>query len=202
MQFKYEEEAWNANYLVCGLDEAGRGSLIGPVVAAAAILKPNSYHKDLKDSKILSPKNRLLVYDWLKENAISCFSITNHREIDKYNIYQATKITMLRAIINLSKKTTTLPKLILIDAVKLDLSSTLYKNIPIISEPKGEYWSSSIAAASIIAKVERDRLIYNLANINPNYKLEKHKGYGTLEHRNNIKIYGPSFLQRKTFILK
>ena len=109
---------------------------------------------------------------------------------------------MLRAIINLSKKTTALPKFILIDAVKLDLSSTLYKNIPIISEPKGEYWSSSIAAASIIAKVERDKLIYNLANINPNYKLEKHKGYGTLEHRNNIKIYGPSFLQRKTFILK
>ena len=201
-QFNHEITAWEHNYLVIGADEAGRGSLFGPVVASAVILKPFAKHTDLKDSKLLTPEKRAILYHWLKENSIFCTQITNHRDIDKHNIYQASRIAMQRAIINLVHKMGQYPKLILTDAMPLNFHNNNLSAIPVIHDPKGEYWSASIAAASIVAKVERDLLMKNLSLINPCYNLEKNKGYGTIEHRELIIKHGKSFLHRQSFNLK
>ena len=165
-------------------------------------LKPFTKNKDLKDSKLLSPDKRADLYYWLKENSIFSTQITNHRDIDKHNIYQASRMAMQRAIIDLVHKVGQYPKLILTDAMPLNFQNTLLSAMSVIHDPKGEYWSASIAAASIIAKVERDLLMENLSQINPCYNLEKNKGYGTAEHRELILKHGKSFLHRQSFNLK
>jgi ribonuclease HII len=201
-QFTHEVNAWENNYLIIGADEAGRGSLFGPVVAAAVILKPFAKNRELKDSKLLSPLQRTEMYQWLKENSSFVSQIINHRDIDKHNIYQASRIAMERSIINLVHQVGVPPKLILTDAMPLKFDHILLSSIPVIHAPKGEYWSASIAAASIVAKVTRDVLLDKLALINPCYNLAKNKGYGTAEHREMIIKHGKSFLHRQTFNFK
>lgn len=201
-QFTHEVTSWENEYLVIGADEAGRGSLFGPVVAAAVILKPFAKNKELKDSKLLTSQQRTKLYQWLKENSNFSTQITNHRDIDKHNIYQASRIAMEKSIVNLVFQVRETPKLILTDAMPLKFNNSLLSSVSVIHAPKGEYWSASIAAASIIAKVTRDLLIDNLALINPCYNLAKNKGYGTAEHRKMIMKHGKSFLHRQTFNFK
>ena len=188
---EYETELYKKGLtLICGVDEVGRGPLIGPVVAAAVILPINYFHEDIKDSKKLTEKKREKLYDIIIKDAISIgIGIVNESEIDKINIYEATKVAMKTAINNLKIK----PDHILIDAMKLDL------NTPSTSIIKGDAKSESIAAASIIAKVTRDRMLDEMDKEYPMYDLKHNKGYGTKKHIEALKKHGPCIHHRKTF---
>lgn len=176
--------------LIAGVDEVGRGPLIGPVVCAAVILPKDFYDERINDSKKLTEKKRELLYDVIYENAISIgVGMCTNEEIDKLNILEATKKAMKEAIGNLSVK----PEHVLIDAVKLDI------NIPSTSIIKGDAKSESIAAASIIAKVTRDRMMMELDKIHPEYDFKHNKGYGTKSHIEAIYKYGILPEHRKTF---
>lgn len=191
----YEKEAFEDGYkTVCGVDEAGRGPLAGPVYAAAVILPQNFMIDGLNDSKKLSAKKREFLYNEIIKNA-KAFSIAyaSETEIDDINILNATFLAMKRAIEGLNLK----PDLALIDgncAPKL--------NIPTKTIVKGDSLSASISAASILAKVTRDRLMVKLSNEYSQYSFEKHKGYGTKLHVEAIKKYGPSIIHRKSFLKK
>lgn len=176
--------------LIAGVDEVGRGPLIGPVVACACILPVNFYHKDIKDSKKLSEKKREEMYKIIKENAISIgLGIVSEKVIDEVNIYEATKIAMKEAIKNLNIT----PEHVLIDAMKLEL------NIPSTSIIKGDAKSESIAAASIIAKVTRDHMLDEMDKEYPMYDLKNNKGYGTKKHLDALQTYGPCKYHRVTY---
>ena len=176
--------------LVAGVDEVGRGPLIGPVVACACILPVNFYHKDIKDSKKLSEKKREEMYKIIKENAISIgLGIVSEKVIDEVNIYEATKIAMKEAIKNLNIT----PEHILIDAMKLEL------NISSTSIIKGDAKSESIAAASIIAKVTRDHMLDEMDKEYPMYDLKNNKGYGTKKHLEALQTYGPCKYHRVSY---
>ena len=176
--------------LIAGVDEVGRGPLIGPVVACACILPVNFYHKDIKDSKKLSEKKREEMYKIIKENAISIgLGIASEKVIDEVNIYEATKIAMKEAIKNLNIT----PEHVLIDAMKLEL------NIPSTSIIKGDDKSESIAAASIIAKVTRDHMLDEMDKEYPMYDLKNNKGYGTKKHLEALQTYGPCKYQRVSY---
>ena len=176
--------------LIAGVDEVGRGPLIGPVVACACILPVNFYHKDIKDSKKLSEKKREEMYKIIKENAISIgLGIVSEKVIDEVNIYEATKIAMKEAIKNLNVT----PEHILIDAMKLEL------NIPSTSIIKGDAKSESIAAASIIAKVTRDHMLDEMDKEYPMYDLKNNKGYGTKKHLEALQTYGPCKYHRVSY---
>lgn len=176
--------------LIAGVDEVGRGPLIGPVVACACILPVNFYHKDIKDSKKLSEKKREEMYKVIKENAISIgLGIVSEKVIDEVNIYEATKIAMKEAIKNLNIT----PEHILIDAMKLEL------NIPSTSIIKGDAKSESIAAASIIAKVTRDHMLDEMDKEYPMYDLKNNKGYGTKKHLEALQTYGPCKYHRVSY---
>lgn len=176
--------------LIAGVDEVGRGPLIGPVVACACILPVNFYHKDIKDSKKLSEKKREEMYKIIKENAISIgLSIVSEKVIDEVNIYEATKIAMKEAIKNLNIT----PEHVLIDAMKLEL------NIPSTSIIKGDAKSESIAAASIIAKVTRDHMLDEMDKEYPMYDLKNNKGYGTKKHLEALQTYGPCKYHRVSY---
>ena len=176
--------------LIAGVDEVGRGPLIGPVVACACILPVNFYHKDIKDSKKLSEKKREEMYKIIKENAISIgLGIVSEKVIDEVNIYEATKIAMKEAIKNLNIT----PEHVLIDAMKLEL------NIPSTSIIKGDDKSESIAAASIIAKVTRDHMLDEMDKEYPMYDLKNNKGYGTKKHIAAIKEYGITKYHRLSY---
>ena len=180
---EYENNLYNEGVtLIAGVDEVGRGPLIGPVVACACILPVNFYHKDIKDSKKLSEKKREEMYKIIKENAISIgLGIVSEKVIDEVNIYEATKIAMKEAIKNLNIT----PEHVLIDAMKLEL------NIPSTSIIKGDAKSESIAAASIIAKVTRDHMLDEMDKEYPMYDLKNNKGYGTKKHLGALQTYGP-----------
>lgn len=180
---EYENELYSRGIeYVAGVDEVGRGPLIGPVVTAAVILPVNYYNESINDSKKISEKNREKLYDIIMENAISVgIGIKDENVIDEVNILEATKLAMKEAISNLDIK----PEHVLIDAVKLDL------DIPSTSIIKGDTKSQSIAAASIIAKVTRDRMMIELDKKYPEYGFAKNKGYGTIVHLNALKQYGP-----------
>lgn len=188
---EYENNLYNEGVtLIAGVDEVGRGPLIGPVVACACILPVNFYHKDIKDSKKLSEKKREEMYKIIKENAISIgLGIVSEKVIDEVNIYEATKIAMKEAIKNLNIT----PEHVLIDAMKLEL------NIPSTSIIKGDAKSESIAAASIIAKVTRDHMLDEMDKEYPMYDLKNNKGYGTKKHLEAIKEYGITKYHRLTF---
>lgn len=188
---EYENELYSKNIkVICGVDEVGRGPLLGPVVAAAVVLPVGYFNKDIKDSKKLTEKKREELYDIIVENAISIgVGIVYEDVIDKINIYEATKVAMKEAIKNLSIK----PEHVLIDAMKLDID---IPNTPII---KGDAKSESIAAASIIAKVTRDRMIDEISNEFPMYDLKNNKGYGTKNHIEALKKYGPCKYHRTTY---
>lgn len=180
---KYEKELYQEGYkLIAGVDEVGRGPLVGPVVAAAAILPKNYKLDGLNDSKKLSEKKRNLYYNILVEDAISYgIGIISPGIIDEVNIYEASKLAMIEAINNLSIK----PDYVLIDAMPLTIDA------PTKSIIHGDALSLSIAAASVIAKVIRDRMMDELDEKYPMYGFKKHKGYPTKLHLENLKKYGP-----------
>lgn len=188
---KYEREFFSQGIdVIAGIDEAGRGPLAGPVSVAAVILPPELYIPKLNDSKKLSPKLRDELYDFIKENAVEVQSVfVSEKIIDEINIYQATQQGMYEALSLFKTK----PKGVLIDAVPLEL------DVPSLSIIKGDAKSVSIAAASVIAKVERDRYMDKMAQKYPMYGFERHKGYGTAEHIAALKKYGACELHRRTF---
>ena len=188
---EFETELYNNGInFIAGIDEVGRGPLVGPVVTAAVILPKDFYDERINDSKKLTEKKRELLYDVIMENAISVgIGISSEDVIDEINILNATKRAMLEAVNNLSVK----PEHLLIDAVKLNTS------IPQTSIIKGDAKSESIAAASIIAKVTRDRMMVELDKIHPEYDFKHNKGYGTKRHIEAIRKYGIIKEHRKTF---
>jgi len=189
---KYELEARNAGIkLIAGIDEAGRGPLAGPVVAAAVILDIDANIEGINDSKLLSSKQRDKLFSKIHQNALSIgLSIVEPETIDRINILQATRLAMTKAVTNLALK----PGLLLIDGpITLDINT---RQIPII---KGDRLSISISAASIIAKVTRDDIMKSFHNMYPEYGFYKNKGYGTKEHIAALKKYGPCKIHRKSF---
>ena len=189
--YQYERELIKDGInLIAGVDEVGRGPLVGPVVTAAVILPVNYKLDGLTDSKKLTPKKRDKFYDIIMQDAIAVsIGMKDAEIIDKVNIYEATKLAMMDAINNLSVK----PEHILIDAMPLDIS------IPHTSIIKGDAKSLSIAAASVIAKVTRDRMLDELDIKYPMYNYKKNKGYPTKEHIEAINKYGIIEGYRKTF---
>ena len=189
---KYEKEYYSKGYkLICGIDEAGRGPLAGPVVAGAVILPEGCLIEGVNDSKKLSEKKREKLYDEITDNALAwAVGIVDNNVIDEINILEATRRAMKMAIDGLKIK----PDYILIDAEKkVDTGGVPY--LPII---KGDALSISIASASIIAKVTRDRMMYEYDKIFPVYDFAKHKGYGTKAHIDAIKANGLCMIHRKT----
>lgn len=180
---------------ICGIDEAGRGPLAGPVVVASVIMPRNSKIEGINDSKKILENKREELYDKILEEAISYgVGIVDEKEIDEINILQATKKALTLSIQELTKR----PDLILVDALKgID---TL--NIPYQSIIKGDALCYSISAASIIAKVTRDRIMRQWEEIYPQYGFEKHKGYGTAYHISAIREYGLSPIHRRSFTKK
>lgn len=178
---------------ICGIDEAGRGPLAGPVVVGAVILPKDSFIEGVNDSKKISEKKREKIYEQIIEEAISySVGIVNQKTIDEINILNATKLGVKIALEGLKQR----PDVIMVDA--LTNMDTL--GIPYISVVKGDAKNYSIAAASIIAKVTRDRIMREWDEIYPIYGFAKHKGYGTAEHIRIIKENGPCVLHRKSFI--
>jgi len=177
--------------VIAGVDEVGRGSLIGPVYAAAVVLNKNINKKKLKDSKKLSKKNREILEKYIKKNSSWSIGSASLIEIEKLNILNASLLAMKRAIIKLKKK----PTLVLIDGNKLPKM----KNYKLKSIIKGDQKISEISAASIIAKVSRDRLVTNLSKKFIKYNWSKNAGYGTKDHLAAIKKYGITKYHRKTF---
>ena len=177
--------------IIAGVDEVGRGSLIGPVYAAAVILDECINKKLLKDSKVLTKDKREKLNKYIKENSIWAIGQASTKEIDKINILHASLLAMKRAILKLNKK----PSLVLIDGNKLpDL-----KNYKLEYVIKGDQKIPSISAASIIAKVSRDKFITKLSKQFDNYGWDTNSGYGTKEHLKAIKNFGITKYHRKTF---
>jgi ribonuclease HII len=196
MDYLYEQNAINAGYkIICGIDEAGRGPLAGPVYAAAVILPLGLEIEGLNDSKKISEKKREQLFDVICEKAVDySIGIATEQEIDEINILNATFLAMHRAVEGLKTK----PDYALIDGNQ-------YPKIPFVMEEtvvKGDAKSMSIAAASILAKVSRDRFMLEKAKEYPQYQFEKHKGYGTKLHYEMLKEYGPSQIHRMTFLKK
>lgn len=180
--------------LIAGVDEAGRGPLAGSVYAAAVILPHGMLLEGLNDSKKISEKKREKLYEDIKANALSyCVATATAEEIDEINIRNATYVAMNRAIDGLLKK---------VDYVLVDGDCIKDCEYPHECVVKGDAKSASIAAASILAKVERDRYMLEMAEKYPQYSFEKHKGYGTALHIAAIKEFGPCEIHRKTFIKK
>lgn len=189
--YEYEQELYEKGIeLIGGIDEVGRGPLIGPVVTACVILPKNYILEGLTDSKKLSEKKREKFYDILMKDAISIgIGIVDEKEIDKVNIYQATKEAMAQAVDNIKIK----PEHILVDAMPLELE------IPTTSIIKGDAKSITIAAASVIAKVTRDRMLDKLDKIYPMYDLTHNKGYPTKKHLEAIEKYGITKYHRLSY---
>lgn len=189
--YKYERELNNKGIeLIAGVDEVGRGPLIGPVVAAAIILPKEYKLEGLTDSKKLSEKKREYFYDIIKKDALAIgIGIVDEKKIDEINIYEATKVAMKQAIDNLKIK----PEHILIDAMPLNI------DIPTTSIIKGDLLSITISAASVIAKVTRDHMLYEIDKEYPMYDLKNNKGYGTKKHLEAIKQYGITKYHRLSY---
>lgn len=191
----YENEAKSKGYnIICGVDEAGRGPLAGPVFAAAVILPEGHIIEGVNDSKKLSEKKRDALYDKIIDECV-CYAvgIATEKEIDEINILQATFLAMKRAVEGLEIK----PELALVDGNRVPPLDMDVETIV-----KGDGKSASIAAASIIAKVSRDRYMLELAKQYPQYEFERHKGYPTKLHYEKIKEYGISDVHRISFLKK
>ncbi|HUK24580.1 MAG TPA: ribonuclease HII [Terriglobales bacterium] len=188
---KYEKKAWEVGAkLVAGVDEVGRGSLFGPVVAAAVILDPGYRLRGLRDSKLLLPERREVLAERIREHAVAiAVAAVDAARIDQINIYHASRLAMREAIRLLEPA----PDYLLVDAMRVecDLQQT-----PIIH---GDALSASIAAASIVAKVERDRMICEWDPVFPVYGLASNKGYSTPRHLAALREHGPSPLHRQSF---
>ncbi len=190
--YQYEKELWDKGVnFIGGVDEVGRGPLIGPVVTACVILPKDFVLDGLTDSKQLSEKKRELFYSYIMEHALSVgIGIKDEKVIDEVNIYEATKLAMYEAI----KKSKITPEHVLIDAMKLE-----HLTMPSTSIIKGDAKSISIAAASVVAKVTRDHMMIELDQKYPMYGFKKHKGYPTKQHIEMIQKYGILEQHRKTF---
>ncbi len=174
---------------ICGVDEAGRGPLAGPVVASAVIFKRGFYHKDINDSKIVSKAKREMLFDIIMSNAVAVgISIIDSKVIDDINILEASRLAMQDAISKLKVK----PDFVLTDHMDI-------KGYPYESIVKGDQKSMTIAAASIIAKVTRDKIMFEYDKIYPNYHFSAHKGYGTKQHLEALKLYGATPIHRQSF---
>ena len=191
--FEFEKEKYaNGFTAVCGCDEAGRGPLCGPVVAAAVILPRGLEIEGLNDSKKLSEKKRNILFDIIKEKAIAyAIAEASPEEIDEINILNASQLAMRRAVEALSVKA---------DFALIDGNCSRGFSIPTETIIKGDSKSYSIAAASILAKVTRDRQCEELDKQYPEYNIAKHKGYPTKDHMELVRKYGPSPIHRKTFL--
>ena len=190
--YQHDESFHEKGFLrIAGIDEAGRGPLAGPVVAAAVILKESIRIDGLRDSKKVPEKEREPLFSGVQNAALDIgIGIVGPEEIDRLNILRATRLAMKLAVENLSPQ----PDFLIIDAVSLPL-------VPIqqIHPIKGESVSASVAAASIIAKVTRDRIMIECNNQYPQYHFDRHKGYSTKEHMELIQLYGPCPIHRKSF---
>ncbi|MBF0104648.1 MAG: ribonuclease HII [Deltaproteobacteria bacterium] len=189
--FKYEREYWNQYHLIAGLDEAGRGAWAGPVCAAAVIFEKNVVIEGVNDSKKLSPHKRETLFDQIKARCVSYgIGMIEPAVIDAINILEATKKAMIMALTQLKPQ----PDFLFIDGnIRLDYP---LPQKPIID---GDALSHSIAAASILAKVSRDRLMIKMADQYPEYGFESHKGYGTKLHREILKKNGCLSIHRKSY---
>ena len=188
---RYERQLADEGYkYIAGVDEAGRGPLAGPVVVAAVVMPLDKLIEGVNDSKKLSAKKREALYELIMQSALSVkVSVISHEIIDEINILNATKRGMLECINGLEHA-----DVALIDAVKLQAQ------IPTLSIIHGDALSYSIAAASIVAKVTRDKLMLEYDKLYPQYNFGKHKGYGTAEHIKMLKEYGPCTIHRRSFI--
>ncbi len=197
---KIEHELWDKGYeYIACIDEVGRGCLAGSVVTCAIVMPRDVFIEGVNDSKKLTPKKRDKMFDIIKEKAIAIgIGEMNSSIVDEVNIKNATKMAMLQGIANLRDKdgNQIVPDYLLIDAEKLDV------DIPQMNIIKGDATCQGIAAASIIAKVTRDRQMEELDKIYPNYKFAKNKGYGTKEHVKALLEYGPVDIHRQTFLKK
>lgn len=192
---EYEQNAELKGYkAICGVDEAGRGPLAGPVCAAAVILPPNTIIDGVNDSKKLTEKKREALFDVIKETAVSySIAYASVEEIESINILNATMLAMKRAVEGLDVKA---------DYAMIDGNKMPPLDIDGETIVKGDAKSISIACASILAKVSRDRLLYEYAKEYPQYQFDKHKGYGTSAHREAILEYGPCPYHRMSFLKK
>lgn len=189
-RFQYERRFWGKGQLVAGVDEVGRGPLAGPVVTAAVIIDKNFDLIDVNDSKKLTPKRRLELYPKILEKAVSVgIGIKNAQVIDEINIYEADRLAMAEAVKDLDRK----PDALLVDAMDVPIA------IPQIKLIKGDAKSNSIAAASIVAKVFRDKLMDDYDALYPQYKFSKNAGYGTKDHLDALNKFGPTPIHRKSF---
>lgn len=180
--------------IICGVDEAGRGPLAGPVCAAAVILPEGLEIPGLTDSKKLTDKKRRELFPLIKEQAVAYgIGLASHEEIDEINILQATYLAMERALAQLSVK----PDIALIDG-----NRAKDFGLPVQTVVKGDSLSANIAAASVLAKVTRDNLMLELAEEYPEYSFDVHKGYGTKAHYEALRQHGASAIHRKTFLKK
>jgi ribonuclease HII len=188
---RYEKKAWDCGaVMVAGVDEVGRGSLFGPVVAAAVILDRNYRLRGLRDSKLLLPERRELLAPRIRDHAIAwAVAAVDAARIDQINIYHASRLAMLHAVTRLQPAADHL----LIDAMRLDCE------LPQRAIIHGDALSASIAAASILAKVERDRMMCEWDAVFPEYGLASHKGYSTPQHLAALEKYGPTPLHRQSF---
>lgn len=191
--YEYEKKYWNMGFNnIAGVDEVGRGPLIGPVVTACVVLPHNFKLEGLTDSKKLSEKKRNEFCEYIKQNALSySIGVVGPEEIDEINIYQASKKAMLLAIEDIRKKINV--DYVFTDAMPLEL------DIPSLSIVKGDLKSITISAASVIAKVTRDNMMYELDKKYPQYKFGSHKGYPTKKHIEAINKYGLIEGYRKTY---
>lgn len=188
---EYREKGFN---IICGVDEAGRGPLAGPVYAAAVILPSDCVIEGLNDSKKLTEKKREKLFDEIKDKALAYgIASADEKEIDEINILNATFLAMKRAIASLSVK----PDLALIDG-----NQKPHTDIEEVTVIKGDAKSMSIAAASVLAKVSRDRFMLEMAEKYPQYEFARHKGYGTKLHYEKIAQYGVCDIHRRTFLKK
>ncbi len=188
---EYKAQGYN---IICGIDEAGRGPLAGPVYAAAVILPPDCVIDGLNDSKKLTEKKRERLFDEIKEKALAYgIASADEKEIDEINILNATFLAMKRAVNSLSVK----PDLALVDG-----NQKPHTGIEEVTVVKGDAKSMSIAAASVLAKVSRDRFMLETAKEYPQYEFERHKGYGTKLHYEKIAQYGVCEIHRRTFLKK
>jgi ribonuclease HII len=200
--YKYEHAMWKEEKVLCGVDEVGRGCLLGPIVTTAAIINPGGFHPELIDSKKTTPTLRDELFQWSIKNCSYSIGINSNHFVESQNIYAATQTTMLQALYNLLYKVKIKPTLILVDAMPLTLNKTPFQNIEIQSIIQGESKSASIAAASIIAKVTRDRIMQGLHSSFPGYGMNQHQGYGTEKHFAAIAEHGSSFIHRPSFFTK
>lgn len=187
-----KQEQAKGHFLIAGVDEVGRGPLAGPVCVACVMMPLDDIIEGVDDSKKLSEKKRELLFEQIKEKAV-CYSIqmVDEQTIDRINILEATKLAMKNAINSLKVK----PDVVLVDAIsKLDVDTEIRGIV------KGDMLSYSIGCASILAKVTRDRMMCELAKEYPEYGFEKHKGYGTKQHIDALKEYGPCVYHRLSFL--